>query len=149
MNSFRKNRKVNGELLLVTWWDIFVVMTSLILRSLPSGASAPLGNKCKINDVVITSRSYQVTVESFPFYSKVNIFNNPENRVEYFNKMLDRRHVLGVAWHWWHENHILRHVWAQDNESFVSAFRSSMIRPLLYITSPSVSLGWKSISSQV
>ena len=36
-------------------------MTSLVLCSLPGGAFAPLGKEHKINDVIMTSRSYHVT----------------------------------------------------------------------------------------
>ena len=41
-----------------------VIMTSLILCSLPSGAAATLGNKRKYNDVIMTSRFYHVTTSS-------------------------------------------------------------------------------------
>ena len=47
----------NGELILVTWYHRLVIMTSLILCSLPSGATSPLSNKQKIHDVIMTSRS--------------------------------------------------------------------------------------------
>ena len=39
-------------------------MTSLVFYLLPSAATAPLGNKHKTNDVIITSQFYHVTVRS-------------------------------------------------------------------------------------
>ena len=42
-------------------------MTSLILCSLPSDATALLGNEHKINDVIMPSRFYHVTSSSFLF----------------------------------------------------------------------------------
>ena len=44
-------------------------MTSWSLRLLLSGATAPLSNERKINDVIITSRSYHVTIICFQFLS--------------------------------------------------------------------------------
>ena len=48
--------------------DFYYPTTSLIVRLLPSGVVAPLGNKRTINDVIMTSLSHDVTVKSFPLY---------------------------------------------------------------------------------
>ena len=51
-----------------TWMtEGLVIMTSLILCLLPSGAVASLGNKRKISDVIMTSRFYHVTSSSSPW----------------------------------------------------------------------------------
>ena len=56
----------NEELLLVTRKYRLVIMTSLILCSLLSVATALISRKHKINDVTLTSRSYHMTSRSSP-----------------------------------------------------------------------------------
>ena len=57
----------NGELVVVTWQDRLLIMTSLILYSLLGGTITPLSNKHKIGDVIMRRRSCHVTSNSSPF----------------------------------------------------------------------------------